>query len=184
MTDWLNPYRWLLLLALSGSLTLGYFAWASHQQGIGEARAAARYEAALTKQKADAAALLAKETAKVHATEASLQKFHFDQEFKDLTNEKTIAILAGKLHRASGISGRLRDPNAEAGCRSGGGGAQGQGDAGTGDRPGDGGQASGLFSAAATRLFERITGEADTINRAYAACRADSLKLRETLALP
>lgn len=34
--DWFNPARWLMLLALCGSLTLGYFSWRSHERDVGE----------------------------------------------------------------------------------------------------------------------------------------------------
>ncbi|MEO8021054.1 hypothetical protein [Polaromonas sp.] len=46
MTDilaWFNLGRWLMLLALAGALTLGYFAWADHQQDIGYGKARAEY---------------------------------------------------------------------------------------------------------------------------------------------
>ena len=40
---WLNPARWLMLLALALALWAGYAAWAHHQQGIGYDRAQAEY---------------------------------------------------------------------------------------------------------------------------------------------
>jgi hypothetical protein len=181
MIDLLNPYKWLLLLALCGALGVGYVAWAKHQQGIGEDRATARYEAALTKQKAEAAALLSSETAKVQAAEAAMLKFHFENELKDRTNEKAISLLADKLHRATGNSGRLRDPNATTGCGQGGGGAQGQDTASSGDSAADGALPGGLLSEQLTGLLTERTKQADTINNAYRACRADAYEIRAEL---
>jgi hypothetical protein len=51
--------RVLLVFALVGAFIAGYFAWADHQQGIGEARAVARYELALSVQRDQAATELA-----------------------------------------------------------------------------------------------------------------------------
>lgn len=41
--EWLNPGRWLLLLGLIGSMTLGYFAWADHIGDVREAKVRAQY---------------------------------------------------------------------------------------------------------------------------------------------
>jgi len=176
MTDWLNPYRWLLLLALCAALGIGYIAWAKHQQGIGEARATARYEAALTKQKDEAAELLASETAKVQAAESELLKLHFGGELRDRTNEKTIVILADKLHRL----GRLRDPGF-AGCGQGSGSTQGANPASADSGTADASDGAGLLSERASDFLRQQTRLADQINNAYTACRADALSLRMTL---
>ena len=40
---WLNPARWLMLLALALALWAGYAAWSDYQQGIGYDRAQAEY---------------------------------------------------------------------------------------------------------------------------------------------
>lgn len=174
MIDLLSPYRWLLLLGLCGALTLGYISWAHHQQGIGEARATARYELALTKQKAEAAALLASETAKVKVAESELLKLHFEGELRDQVNEKTIVILADKLH---GL--RLRDPFA-AGCRGSGAGTQGANPTGPSIGPIDSGDGAGLLSAEFDQFLKQQAETADRINNAYRSCRADSLSLRMT----
>ena len=176
MTDWLNPYRWLLLLALCAALGIGYVSWAHHQQSIGEARATARYEAALTKQKQEAAALLASETDKVQAAESELLKLHFEGELRDRTNEKTIVILADNLHRL----GRLRDPGF-AGCGQGSSPAQGADPASAGSGAADAGDGAGLLSERASDFLRQQTKVADRINNAYIACRADALSLRMTL---
>ena len=66
--DWLNPGRWLLYAAFIGALWLGYTAWADHQQGIGEARANARWQQATDELKEQARTTLAAETAKAKTT--------------------------------------------------------------------------------------------------------------------
>jgi hypothetical protein len=176
MIDLLNPYRWLLLLALCGALGIGYVSWAHHQQDIGEARATARYEAALVKQKAEAAALLSTETAKVEAKESELLQLHFEGELRDQVNEKTIVVLADKLHRL----GRLRDPYA-AGCGGGGSTTQSTDPASAGSGAGDASDGAGLLSERASDFLRQQTEVADRINNAYASCREDSLSLRMTL---
>lgn len=181
MTDllaWLNPTRWLIILGAAASLILGYGLWTKHQQDIGEARSNARWETATEQLKADARTKLADETAKVRAAETALQDFKNQQELKDANNQKTVSDLAGRLRAAAGPAGRLRDPNATAGCGGGSGGATSQTAATIGDRADDAAQAGGLFSEGATELLQRLTREADDINVAYASCRADAFAVR------
>lgn len=40
---WLDPYRWLLYLALFGALVLGYFAWADHVGDVRETKVRDQY---------------------------------------------------------------------------------------------------------------------------------------------
>ena len=175
--SWLNPTRWLLLLALAGALWLGYGAWAGRQQDIGEARATSTYNKAIDQQKAEARIALDLEMGKTTAVEKALQTFKNQQELTDATNSKTVAGLSARLRHAAGPVGRLRDPNSQ-GCGGGGGGPQGTDAAGAGARADDAAEAGGLFSAGATELFQRLTSEADEINLAYASCRADGQALR------
>lgn len=179
--DWFNPTRWLLLLALSGAMVLGYFSWERHVRADERDKVVTEYNGKIATQKAEAAALLAAETAKVQAAEAAMLKFHFGNELKDRTNEKTISLLADKLHRASGSSGRLRDPNATPGCGQGSGGAQGQDTASAGDSATDGALPGGLLSVQLSGLLTERTKQADTINIAYIACRADAYEIRAEL---
>ena len=176
--DWLNPGRWLLYAAFIGAVLLGYNAWADHQQGIGEARANARWQKATDELKAKASDQLADETAKADKATDELRKFKDAQELKDAQARKTVADLRQRLAALSG--GRLRDPNAP-GCGGSGGGTQAQDS--TGTQPGntDGAQAGGLLSAELTGLLQRLHSEADEINIAYAACRADARALRTHL---
>jgi hypothetical protein len=130
--DWLNPGRWLLYAAFIGAVLLGYNAWADHQQGIGEARANARWQKATDELKAKASDQLADETAKADKATDELRKFKDAQELKDAQARKTVADLRQRLAALPG--GRLRDPNAP-GCGGSGGGTQAQDS--TGTQPGN-----------------------------------------------
>ncbi|MBC7621237.1 MAG: hypothetical protein H7293_20010 [Candidatus Saccharibacteria bacterium] len=176
-TKWLDPYRWLLAIGLLGVLWLGYGAWAEHQQGIGEQRATTRYNKAIEKQKGEARVLLASETAKKEAAEKALRDFKDQQELKDATNKKTVDSLSTQLRAAAGPTGRLRDPNT-AGCGRGSGATQGPNTAIAGSGPDNPTETSGLFSKEATGLLQQLTSEADDINIAYIACRADGEAVR------
>lgn len=154
----------------------GYLAWASHQQGIGDARATAAYNARIEAQKKGAAATLAKETAKVVATERALQDFKNRQEVKDAGNKKTVDNLTARLRDLAGHSGRLRDPNAGRGGGSSG--ADGTAPAAPGDSADNGTEAAGILSTELTEFLQRLTLEADEINTAYISCRADAEAMR------
>jgi hypothetical protein len=160
---------------LFGALIVGYFAWASHQQGIGEAKATAAYNLKLGAQKKGAATVLARETARGVATERALQNLKNLQEVKDAGNKKTVDTLSARL-RDLAVNGRLRDPHAGRG--GGGGGASGADASGPGNRPDNGAEAGGVLSADLTGLLQRLTVEADKINLAYISCRADSVAVR------
>ncbi|MDO8251387.1 MAG: hypothetical protein Q7T78_16940 [Rhodoferax sp.] len=176
--SWL--YRVLAIGGLLAALWLGSGAWATHQQGIGEARATARYNAAIDQQKLDAGAALARETGRARQAEQALQAFKNQQEIRDAKNKLVVGALADQLRAAAGPAARLRDPNAP-GCGVGGGSATGADPANTGGGAADITQAGGLFSTGATELFQRLTREADDINVAYASCRLDAFNLRKVL---
>ena len=93
----LGPFRWLLGIGITGALWLGYGAWEGHQQAVGEARATQRYNAAIEALKADAARLLAAQTAKVTAREQALQDLKNQQEVQDGKNQRTIEDLGRRL---------------------------------------------------------------------------------------
>lgn len=172
--------RMIVRLALVALLLLGWAAWSVYQQGVGEKRATAVYNAAIDRQKLDAGATLARETGKTRAAEQTLQAFKNQQEILDAKNKLVVGALADQLRAAAGPAARLRDPNA-AGCGGGGGGAQAADPARAGGGADDAAQAGGLFSAGATELFQRLTREADDINVAYASCRTDAMNVREVL---
>ncbi len=163
---------------LVAALIAGYFAWASHQQRIGEAMAIAAYNVKIEAQKKEAAAVLAKETARVATAERTLQNFKNRQEVKDVRNKKTVDTLASLLRDLAGPAGRLRDPHADSGRGGGGSGSNGPDSAGTGNRPDNGSAPGGVLSAELTEFLQRLTIEADEINNAYISCRADAEAVR------
>ena len=133
--------------------------------------------AAINKQKAEAAALLASWAAKVHQVEQGFQELTNAQNIKDFDHEKTVADLSDRLRRIAGPAGRLRDPQAP-GCGAGGSRAPSEAASASSDRAADPVEAGGLLSAEFGGLLQRLTLEADTINAAYASCRADAYGLR------
>lgn len=158
----------LLSVIALGIAVLGY---GHYQYTKGVKVTTTTYEAAIEKQKGEAAQLLEAETAKVLARERELADLKAKQEQQDAQHQKTIIDLQARLRAAAGPAGRLRDPNAP-GCGGGGGGAIGAPAADPGSRPSDGAEAGGLLSAQLSGLLQRLTFEADAINVAYASCRS------------
>ena len=164
------------LAAVLAAIVLLFGAW-QYVDGRGYNRAAAEYTTAINDQKAKAAALLASETAKVHAAEQALQSITQTQNLKDANNVQTLADLSDRLRRAAGPAGRLRDPHA-AGCGAGGGGAPGAAAAAASDRATDHAQTGGLLSERLSGLLRELAADADKINAAYASCRSDAFAVR------
>lgn len=152
--------------------------WGEHRHSKGVEEAQAQCTAAIDAQKIKAAGTLAEETARANQLTEDLATAHSKQELTDAFHKKTVSDLGDRLRRAGGSTGRLRDPNAETGCRSGSSSATGQTAAGTDSGADDGAKAGGLFSAGATELLTRLTTEADEVNAAYASCRADAYLVR------
>ncbi len=171
-------YKAIALLVAIIALAGAFFGYGHHQFGKGVQITTDRYETALAKQKAEAATMLAGETAKTRATEQALQAFKNTQELNDANHQKIVADLSDRLRRAAGPAMRLRDPNATPGCWAGGGSAPSQTTSPTDTGPADGTQTAGLLSAELTGLLSKLTREADDINDAYASCKADSIAVR------
>lgn len=171
----------LLIVAVSGAVA-GAAAWVvHHERDIGRAEARQAYEAAIAKQKVDAAAKLAEEQRKVLDTERALNAAQ--RRIEEMADErKEIAAQYEKhLSAVAAINGgRLRDPHA-AGCGRGGGGAQGAASTGAAGGAAGAAQAGGLLSVPLTDLLQRIVREAGEQADAYAACRDDALSIRRQL---
>lgn len=165
-------------IALLAALAFGVNAFLNYEQGIGEARATARYEKALQAQKAEAATLLAKETAKVAVAERRLNDFKNTQEVKDADAKQRNLDQAARLRDLAGPVGRLRDPYAPTGCGGCRDDTEGESAASTNAGAKNPPQAGGLLSVELTALLLRITAEADEVNAAYASCRADAYSVR------
>lgn len=136
------------------------------------------YETKIATQKRDAGMLFAAEAAKVRQLQSAL-KIAAD------TLEKAYAankIELGKAAEALAVAkrqhgGRLRDPNADR-CGGSGGSAPGPAQPPAGGGEGDKAETGGLLSVQLSDLLDRVLREADDINVAYAACRADALSSR------
>lgn len=168
-------FRIAAVLVLLAALVFGE----QYIEGLGYDRRAAEDAAAMARQKIEAAATLASETAKTRTAEQALSHFKNAQELKDAADQKTVADLSDRLRRLAGPAGRLRDPQA-AGCGPSSSGNPGATAATPGDRADDPSQAGGLLSGGATELLLRLTREADDINAAYTSCRADAYAVRGT----
>lgn len=164
----LNPGRWMLYAAALAALVAGYFAWQTHERGVG----AAPYIAAIKKQNIEAAATLKRLTEQVQAKEKALQDFTNERNENDATNEGALSVLADKLHAA----GRLRDHNAT-GCSGPASGTQVAASSGAGGK--DDSSVGWLLSVEASDFLRGQARLADEINAAYISCRADAFKVRE-----
>lgn len=167
--------RGLVLAAVLGVLTAGYFGWRAEQRSIGAAAQKVIDQREVDKIKAEAALALAAAVKGKDTAEAALRAATAAQEEKDVANQKTIATLGRQLS-ALGV---LRDPYAKAsGCGSG---SSGPATAvAAAPRPGasDVTETTGLLSKELTGFLRQQADEADAINAAYISCRADLLGLK------
>ena len=131
---------------------------------------------ALAVQKRQASFVLAAETEKVRQLQAALKIAADTLEKAYATHKAKVADATAALELAR-KSGRLRDPNADR-CGGGGGSAPGPAQPPAGGGEGDKAEAGGLLSVQLSDLLSRVLREADDINVAYAACRADALSAR------
>lgn len=164
----------LIALALLAAL----FGAEQYVEHLGYTRAKTEAAVVIKQLKIDAGVTLADEIAKTRAAETALQAALNTQNLKDADHETTVNDLSERLRHLAGPAGRLRDPHATAGCRSGGGGTTGAAVSTAIDRPENTTEAGGLLSAELSGLLQRLTQEADDINVAYASCRADAYTVR------
>lgn len=134
------------------------------------------YETQIRAQKRQASFVLAAETEKVRQLQAALKIAADTLEKAYAQHKATVADAAAAL-AAARKSGRLRDPNADR-CGGGGGSTPGPAQPPAGGGEGDKAEAGGLLSVQLSDLLSRVLREADDINVAYAACRADALSAR------
>ena len=163
----------LLRIGLVIALLVGLFFGYQHIIGIGKHEQYLIDQAIIKTMEVEAGKKLLAETNRADSLTKEPQTLKDAQDLKDSNHENTVSALASRLHDA----GRLRDPNA-IGCGPGSGGpetpATGLASAGAED----GGQTGGLLSKELTGLLNRLLEEADTINIAYASCKADSVGIR------
>lgn len=174
------PWKLVAVLGLIAALIAGEYYLLDRAERAGDAKATARYELALTKQKVAAARALADAKIEVAAAEKSLNDFKNTQEVKDAASTKTNLDQATRLRELAGSAGRLRDPNAPAGCGCGDRSAEGTAAASADPGAGDASKADGLLSGELTALLLKLTEEADSISAAYTSCRADAYAVRST----
>ncbi|MBN9411329.1 MAG: hypothetical protein J0H69_19465 [Burkholderiales bacterium] len=170
----------LLAAGLMTGALLAIRSYGAGQYDRGKAEATTTYERAIDRQKLDAAATLATETARAAAAEQTMREMRAAQEKKNVDNEKKLADAQDAL-RAERLrnGGRLYDPHAEAGgCGRGGGSAEAATTGRTGEGASPPAQAGGLLSLQLSDLLDRLLREADEVNEAYAQCRADVYTVR------
>ena len=172
--------KWWSYLLVMAAL-VGLATWTTKQlEARGEARATAKYEVALAKQREEARKELDAAKLKTQETEALLRESKINQEHKDAENAQVISKQRKDLAYLAGTAGRLFDPNYKGpGCREGGSGQAGADTGGAQSGSGDAAETSGLLSEELSGLLQQQAAEADGINAAYISCRADAFKLRE-----
>jgi hypothetical protein len=178
MTAIIKYWRVVAALALAAALWAGYVHWRDVQRDIGDAAATQRYNEAIAKQKAEAAAQLDDARKRVEKAEGVAAVLRQDQDLKDTKNAKAIADLRGQLRDARG----LRDPYA-APVQCGGSGASAGSESAASAAAGgnDTTQSAGLLSAQFAGMLQHWADEADAINIAYESSRADAQRLRQLL---
>lgn len=150
--------------------------WISYERLTSAQELNAAHTKALDAQKREAAFTLAAATERVRQLQAAL-KIAADMLEKAYALNKTQVADAAAALAAAKRAGRLRDPNAPR-CGSGGGSAPGPAQPPAGGGEGDKAETGGLLSVQLSDLLGRVLREADDINIAYAACRADALSAR------
>lgn len=159
----------IVILAVATSI---FYLAEQYIERIGYDRATVEYQRSITEQKKQSAIQLANAAEKTKAAEQALQNFKNQQDLQDEKNKKAASDLSDRLRHAAGPAGRLRDPNATAGCGAGSDDTQGDPATPSTDRAAYAAQAGGLLSKQLTELLQQLTREADDINTAYASCRA------------
>jgi len=166
---------WLWALALTGALGLAWWQYDAKRDLVVEL---AKVDKALADQKIQAGKTLLTETQRANDAELKLQKALGESERLSAKNTE----VSGAYYRtladlARAESGRLRDP-AATGCRCSSDKPQTAGAPSAVNSGGDGTATGGLLSESLSGLLQSEAKANDRINDAYAACRADSLKLR------
>lgn len=174
----------ILMYKIGAALVLVLLLIAGVNKGvdaIGDARerlVVARYTKAIEAQNSEAERLLRAVEAKVTLAETSLTIYRTEQEKTDASNSKINAGLRTQL-RVAAPAGRLRDPYASCGPSSPS--PASNNTASADNSSGDPTSSGGFLSAEITGLLFDEAEKNDTINNAYAACRADSFRVREIL---
>lgn len=150
--------------------------WISYERLTSAQELNKAHTSALAAQKKEAAFTLAAETERVRQLQGALKIAADMLEKAYAVNKVQVADAAAALAAAK-RDGRLRDPNADR-CGGGGGSPPGPGQPPAGSGEGDKAEAGGLLSVQLSDLLGRVLREADDINIAYAACRADALSAR------
>jgi hypothetical protein len=134
---------------------------------------------ALIAQKKEAAERLRELNASVLAQQKRLDDVHAIQEKYDVANTKTIEQLRVDLARMRAAARRLLGAADAPVTGPGGGAEQGTDTASTGSGFGYRTQASGVLPDAPTDEGDEDAYDADRINNAYIACRADAVNVRK-----
>jgi hypothetical protein len=179
MTSFLDPLKWILGLGLIASLGFGMWKWETHIRADERTKVVAEYNVKIDAQKVEAAKLLEQVTTRVAAAEKVLRTELEKQNVIDQINEKTISVLADKLHGlASRTGGVFIDPNSTGRWQS-----SDSPSGSTAPVTGTGFSnitaAAGVLSKFTTDALLTLARQADELNAAYESCRNDSIKVRQ-----
>lgn len=167
--------RGLVVAAVLGLLTAGYFGWRAEQRGIGAAAQRVVDQQEVDKLKAAAARELAAAVAGKDKAEEALRIAVRKQEDTDAKNQKTVV----EFRRQLAAVGVLRDPYAKAGgCGSGSSGPTTAVAAAPSAGASNGAETTGVLSKELAGFLQQQADEADAVNLAYISCRADLLGLK------
>jgi hypothetical protein len=179
MTSFLDPLKWIIGVGLVVTLYLSYNAWERRIRENEREKVVAEYNVKIDAQKVEAAKLLEQVTTRVTAAEKTLRVELEKQNETDVINEKTISVLADKLHGlASRTGGVFIDPNSTGRWQSSDI-PSGSTAAVTGTGFSNPTQAAGVLSKFTTDALLTLARQADELNAAYESCRNDSIKVRQ-----
>lgn len=170
LTDWIAITFLLLTLALS------WLADHYRNQLRHKADELQQLQALVTAQNQHAQTELQRLTAERDAAQAKADTQHQQQEKADAQAQQEIARLNSELERGGPVRVRIVHAPQPATCGPGGGGAPGHPAASADPGAADAAQAYGLLPERNSRRLGAVIAEAETINAAYASCRARLLK--------
>lgn len=165
--------RWIVAALLLLCLALGLAATQYRQQAMAANADLATLQQQLRQQHLQAQAQLADLTRQRDARQAALNALHAHQEQTDAETAQHIARLESELATRPV---RVRIATRPANCGGGGAGTAGAAAATADAGAADAAQTHGLLPAANARRLGAVIAEAETINAAYASCRARLLQ--------
>lgn len=174
-----TPYKVIALLLTFIAIVGACMLYGHFQYARGVRITTLTYETAIAKQKNAAAQQLAVVTQQVEYKEQTLQAAKNTQDIKDVQHTQIVSSLSNKLRDA--LNANIRVCNSSTECGNGSSSANGKNIGNAVIGANNIASGNGILSANFADVLEQLTLDADTINNAYVACRADAIQIRDIL---